>query len=261
MKFNLEPWADKLRINPEKTLFNQYSMGLRAGLPVVIGFVSVAFAFAIIALQSGLYSWQAVLMSAMVFAGSSQMIAVTMMAQGAGVATILLATFIINLRHLIMSTCVMNRLKGDKRHLKILAAFGITDESFAIFTTTDDKNSSIYYFLGLITVTYSSWVLGTALGCVATSLLPAILADSLRITMYAMFISLLVPGLGGNIRLTVVVVLTACFSLILSFFLETAWTIIGATLIGATLGVCLPSVKNEENNEFSGEAHPQRRDA
>ncbi|KNZ42314.1 AzlC family ABC transporter permease [Acetobacterium bakii] len=236
----------------------QYFQGMKAGLPVVIGFISVAFAFSIMALQSGLYSWEAVMMSAMVFAGSSQMIAVTMADQGTGILTILLATFIINLRHLIMSTCVMNRIKGDNTALKLLAAFGVTDESFAIFTTTSEEKASVYYFLGLITVTYSSWVIGTAMGCAASSILPPILANSLNITMYAMFIGLLVPSLKGNLRLTAVVFLTAVFSFTMRFILDSAWTIISATLIGAVIGVYILSDEKEGETAILPETHRER---
>lgn len=189
------------------------------------------------AMQSGLYKWQAVLMSAMVFAGSSQMIAVTMAAQGTETAMIILATLIINLRHLIMSTCVMNRIKGVPLLVRLLAAFGVTDESFALFTTTEEEKCSAFYFLGMITVTYSSWVLGTLIGCILTQFLPEIVSNSLNITMYAMFIGLLAPSLKGNSRLSVTVFVTACLSFLFSFFLDSAWVIICATLLGAGIGV------------------------
>lgn len=223
----------------------QYFFGMKAGVPVIIGFISVATAFAIMALEAGLYPWQTVLMSAWVFAGSSQMIAVTMVDQGTGVFAILLATFIINLRHLIMSTCVMNRMKASPTSLKILAAFGVTDESFAIFTTADEEKSSIYYFLGLITVTYSSWVIGTVIGCALTQILPPILAHSLNITMYAMFIGLLVPGIKENWRLAMVVVITAVLSFAVRCFVDSAGTIICATLMGAAIGIIVMNDEKE----------------
>lgn len=215
----------------------EYITGIKAGVPVIIGFVSVAMAFAIMAIQSGLYKWQAVMMSAMVFAGASQMIAVTMFAQQTGIMVIILATFIINLRHLIMSTCVMNRMKDVPLPMRLLASFGVTDESFALFTTTEEKKASIFYFLGMITVTYSSWVLGTGLGCVAMQFLPDLVSKSLNITLYAMFIGLLAPNMKGNLRLVLVVLLTAVISFILRLFLDSAWTIICATLLGAVIGV------------------------
>lgn len=217
----------------------EYLDGMKAGVPVIIGFVSVAMAFAILAIQSGIYKWQAVMMSALVFAGSSQMIAVTMFAQATGLTVIILATFIINLRHLIMSTCVMNRMKDAPLHTRLFAAFGITDESFALFTNTPEEKCSAVYFLGMITVTYSSWVFGTALGCVAMQFLPELVSKSLNVTLYAMFIGLLAPNLKGNLRLFLVVLMTAGISFTFRLFLDSAWTIICATLVGAAVGVLI----------------------
>ena len=227
----------------------QYISGMLAGLPVIIGFVFVAIAFAIMAVEAGIPAWQTVLMSAMVFAGSSQMIAVTMLTQGAGIVTIVLATFIINLRHLIMSTCVMNRLKGVPRRAAVLAAFGITDESFAIFTTTAEEKTSLFFLLGLITVTYSSWVAGTALGCAAMQFLPDFVSKSMGITLYAMFIGLLVPNVKGDARIRSVVLITASLSFFFSRFMTAAWTIIFATLIGAAVGIFIVGGRKASNIE------------
>ena len=219
---------------------------MKAGTPIIIAFLSVGTAYAVLAQQAGLYSWQTILMSAAVFAGASQMIAVTMLSQGSSIALIIFATLIVNLRHLIMSTCVMNRMKGASLPARLLSAFGVTDESFAIFTTTDEKNCSFIYFLGTITVTYSSWVIGTALGCVLTQFLPELVSNSLNITLYAMFIGLLVPKLKKNKKLTLTVLITAVLSFVLSNFISPAWTIIGATLVGAAISIFIPDNKADE---------------
>lgn len=236
-------------IDPSKNKKNkteQYLSGMKAGTPIIIGFISVATAYAVLAGQAGLYSWQTIMMSASVFAGASQMIAVTMLAQGSSIALIIFATFIINLRHLIMSTCVMNRMKDVPLPARLLCAFGVTDESFAIFTTADKKDCSFLYFLGILTVTYGSWVAGTALGCVLTQFLPELVSNSLNITIYVMFIGLLVPKLKKNKKLTLTVLITAVLSFILSTFLPHAWTIITATLLGAAISLFIPDNKVEE---------------
>ncbi len=224
----------------------QYLAGVKASSPIIIGFISVATAYAVLAGQAGLYSWQTIMMSAAVFAGASQMIAVTMLAQGSSIALIIFATFIVNLRHLIMSTCVMNRMKDVPLPARLLSAFGVTDESFAIFTTTDKKDCSFLYFLGILTVTYISWVLGTALGCVLSQFLPELVSNSLNITIYAMFIGLLVPKLKKNKKLTLTVLITAILSFTLSTFLPHAWTIITATLLGAAISLFIPDSKTDE---------------
>ena len=84
----------------------QFLRGMRAGIPVILGFVPVGIAYAIMARQAGFSNVQTCLMSLSVFAGASQMMATGMYAQGASIFAMILATFILNLRHLIMSTCV-----------------------------------------------------------------------------------------------------------------------------------------------------------
>ena len=215
----------------------QYVLGLKAGVPVILGFVPVGIAYAIMAQQAGFSVFETIFMSAAVFAGASQMMAVGMYVQGAGAVAMILATFILNVRHLIMSTCVVNRMKKDRVPVMLLAAFGVTDESFAIFTTGKEENCTVMYFLGLITVTYASWIAGSAIGALASGLLPPILSASLGIALYAMFIAILIPGLKGNLRLGVLVIITALVNLALSRVMASSWALIVSTLVCAAAGV------------------------
>lgn len=214
-----------------------YLAGLRAGVPVILGFVPVGIAYAIMARQAGFSILETCGMSLMVFAGASQMMAVGMYSQGAGLLAIILATFILNLRHLIMSTCVMNRMRKDGVLRKLLAAFGVTDESFAIYTTEKEENCSALFFLGLITVTYLSWNAGTLIGAVTSALLPAIVTASLGIALYAMFIGILIPSLNGNWKLGALVIMTAVCNSILTQMMPSSWSLIVSTLICAFVGV------------------------
>ncbi len=229
------------RIN-QKT---QYLMGMRAGIPVLFGFIPVGIAYAIMAQQAGFSPAETVFMSLAVFAGASQMMAAGMYAQGAGLVAIILATFILNLRHLIMSACVVNKMRGSRLLLRLLAAFGVTDESFAIFTTLPQSQAGVMYFLGLITVTYSSWVGGSAIGAVASGFLPPLLSASLGIALYAMFIALLLPKVRGNFRLGLLVILTAVCNTLLCQVLSSSWALILSTLLGALAGVFLVEDENE----------------
>lgn len=130
----------------EKRKTTQYLNGMRSAVPVILGFVPVGIAYAIMARQAGFSVLQTCGMSLTVFAGASQMMAVGMYVQGASVIAMILATFILNLRHLIMSTCVVNQMRGDSTIIKLLAAFGVTDESFAIFTSREKKKNALHGF-------------------------------------------------------------------------------------------------------------------
>lgn len=134
----------------------QYLRGVHAGLPVIPGFIPVGIAYAVMALSAGFNAAETILMSVTVFAGASQMMAVGMYTQGAGMLAIILATFMLNLRHLIMSTCVIHLIRHSPLPVRLLASLGVTDESFGIFTTGQAEDHTAAYFFGLITVTYSA---------------------------------------------------------------------------------------------------------
>lgn len=231
----------------------QFFNGMRAAIPVILGFVPVGIAYAIMARQAGFTVFETCAMSLAVFAGASQMMAVGMYVQGAGIFAMVLATFILNLRHLIMSTCVVNRMREAGTKIKLLAAFGVTDESFAIFTTEKEENCSVWFFLGLVVVTYLSWNAGTLIGAVASDFLPAIVTASLGIALYAMFIGLLTPNLTENWRLAALVVLTAVCNSILTQFMASSWALILSTLLCAFIGVFFVDLEHETREEADDE--------
>ena len=216
--------------------FTYYWQGIRAGLPIVLGIIPVGLAFAIIARQNGFSAIETIMMSATVFAGASQMVSVNMYSQGSDLLAMILATFVINLRHLIMSTCIMHKMKTDNVIMKILLSFGITDESFAIFTNLDSDKATAGFFMGLISVTYSTWVFSTILGTITAQLLPLIIANSLGIALYAMFIALLVPSVKNNFQLMLLVVFTAILNLILVNIIGGSWSMVLSTLISSAIG-------------------------
>ena len=227
----------------------QFIRGMRAGIPVILGFVPVGIAYAIMAKQAGFTNLQTCLMSLSVFAGASQMMATGMFAQGASIFAMVLATFILNLRHLIMSTCVINRMKTGGIGIRLLAAFGITDESFAIFTTEKEENCTVMFLLGLVLVNYSSWNIGTLLGTIVSDFLPEILTASLGISLYAMFLGLLMPNLTNNRRLGVLVIFTAICNTILNQLVASSWALIISTLFCAFIGVFFVDLEEETSNE------------
>ena len=225
----------------------EFIFGLKAGIPIVLGFIPVGIAYAIMAYNSGLTVFQTCLMSICVFAGASQMMSVGMIAQNASIIAIILPTFILNLRHIIMSVCVYSKMKETKTSLKAISSFGVTDETFSVFTTIKEEKGSIYFFLGLILVSYLSWVFGSFIGAVASNFLPSIITLSLSISLYAMFIALLIPSIKGNFKLIVLVILTALCNLLLNQVIDGSWALVLSTLLGAFFGVFFVEIEGESN--------------
>lgn len=172
--------------------------GVRAAVPIMLGYVPVGIAYGVMARQAGMSVWQTVLMSLTVYGGASEMMAAGMVAQEAAVAAIVLTTFVLNLRHIMMSACVFERMEGGSRPARLLAAFGVTDESFAVYTTMPGAPRSPAFFGAMALSAYLSWAAGSWLGAVANDFLPPALTAALGISLYAMFIGLLLPGLRGN---------------------------------------------------------------
>ncbi len=215
----------------------QFRAGVRGGLPIVLGYLPIGVAYAVIARGAGLSTLETLLMSLLVYAGASQIMAAGMVAQGASAALIVLATFILNLRHLIMSLCVQNRMEPAPTGWRLLGAHWVTDETFAVFTTSAREKGNIWYFLGMGLASYSAWVLSSLLGALVMDLLPAILTASFGIALYAMFIALLLPHVRGNARLGLLVLLTALVNWGLSALMASSWALIVSTLLGALAGV------------------------
>lgn len=220
--------------------------GLKASIPIAFGYIPVSIAYALLARQAGLSGIQTCLMSLGVFAGAAQIMAVGMIEQGAMLSLIILATFVLNLRHFIMSTCVMKKLKPTSVPKKMLAAFGITDESFSVFMSLKQENS-FRFFLGLMLGGYFSWNLGTWLGVVFSNFMPVKLSASLGIALYALFIALLMPSVSKDRSLGWLVAGSALVNTLLSLFLSSSVALILSTLICAGIGTFFIQWKEDED--------------
>ena len=236
-----------------RSALKSYIYGIRKAVPVFFGFLPVAITFAILATSAGMSGMETAAMSVFVFAGASQIMAVQMISAGAGAFSIILATFVLNLRHLIMSTCVFRRVKIKNFFIKLISALSVTDEGFALITTEDEENCTPPFVLGVITLTYLSWVCGTVVGVVASNILPKIIADSFGIALYALFLALIVPDVKRNARLFVTVILTALINSVLIYLvkLDSSWSIIISTLVGAAIGTFV--VKDEDEPDSTEE--------
>ncbi len=213
-----------------------YIYGMKKSVPVFFGFLPVAITFAIMAAGVGMRPLEIILMSVLVFAGASQIMAVGMIGAGAGMLSVVLATFVLNLRHVIMSTCIFRKIKIKNVLLRLVGALSVTDEGFALITTEDEDRCCVPFLFGIITVTYLSWILGTVLGVVANNFLPRLIADSFGIALYALFIALIAPNVKKSMRLLLTVLLTVVINCVLNAFLDSSWAVIISTLVGAFVG-------------------------
>lgn len=223
----------------------QYIQGVKVALPVILGYLPVAIAFAVMASEAGFTKLDIILMSTLVFAGASQIMTVGMISTGASMLSCVVGTFVLNLRHFIMGSYIMKKIGKTSAVEKVTTAHGITDEAFAIISATPEEKCTVPYLFGIITVTYGSWVAGTALGAFVSVLIPQSISDALGIALYALFIALLVPGVKKSVRLIGLVIMTAILNTLLTLIIDTSWAIIASCLIGAFIGVFLVEDEKE----------------
>ena len=207
---------------------------MKKGIPITFGYVPMGIGYAAIALKAGFSSVQTVSMSFLVYAGAGQIIAATMTLSGATAMTIILTNFVVNLRYFVMSTCVLNKVKNSNLGLNILAAHVTVDESFAMFSLSED--TSIWTYLGISIIAWLSWCLGAGIGVVVLDLLPIIVTNSFNISLYALFVAILIPAIKESKQIAILVVITAVLNIVLSHFIGN-WSLIVSTLIGAFIGM------------------------
>ncbi|HIH35572.1 MAG TPA: branched-chain amino acid ABC transporter permease [Methanosphaera sp.] len=190
--------------------------------------------YAALAIKAGLTPLQTVGFSVLVYAGAGEIIAVTMLLNGATALAIILTNFVVNLRYFVMNVCVYNKVEKSSLLVNALSSHLTTDESFAMFSLMDE--SSIWTYIGLSLTSWLSWILGAAIGVFVLDLLPVIVTNSFNISLYALFVAILVPNIKKNYRIGLLVIITGIINIILQTVIGN-WSIIVSTLLGALIGV------------------------
>lgn len=212
--------------------------GFISAMPMIIGYFPIAMAFGLLAKNTQLNFRDTTLFSAMVFAGASQFMALDLIAAGVSFGSIILATFLLNLRHVVMSASLSLRLKDVKRSYLPLIAFGITDESFSVASFRKEK-LTVAYVLVLFFTSYGSWLLGTLAGYLVGGILPVSLQSSLSIGLYAMFVGILIPEIKGSRNILYLAIISAIIYSLTYYtgVLHSGWDIILAIVVSSVVGV------------------------
>lgn len=214
--------------------------GVVQAAPIVMGYIPIGFAYGVLAQQAGLNLFNTLAMSVIVYAGSSQLIATGLFGTGVPAWSIIATTFVVNLRHLLFSAALAPYLKGWRKGELAAFAYELTDESFALHTArfaTGVPPPKAEIFATNVTAQLS-WILGGAMGALIGGLITDVKPLALDYTLPAMFIGLLVMQI--RVRSEVVVaMLTGLVAMTLNLSGFGQWSVIVATIFGATAGVIL----------------------
>ncbi len=227
-----------------------YLCGLKDGIPIGLGYLSVSFGFAIWAARQGFPNLFLIALSASNMTSAGQVAGITIMAAAGTLTEIALSQLIINLRYALMSITISQKLSGKMQTLhRMIASFFITDEIFALASTREGE-LEFPYLIGLGTLPWIGWTMGTALGVYAGALLPASLCAALGIAIYGMFLAIIVPPMREDRGVLVAVILAVAAGLMLRYlplfsFLSEGFVIIISAVLGALLAALFKPIRIE----------------
>lgn len=226
----------------------EWKEGLTAGIPIALGYFSVSFGFGITAVRLGLSVISSVIISLTNLTSAGQAQGVQVMAAHGSLLEMALVQLVINLRYALMAISLSQNLdpKFTLRH-RLIAAYGITDEIFALCSTRK-KPVTPSYMYGIILVATLGWTLGTLLGAAAGEILPAQLISALGLMLYGMFIAIIVPPAAKEKSILLVVITAAVFSTVCYYllpFLSGGFAVILCATAASLLGALLFPVREE----------------
>lgn len=207
-------------------------------MPICLGYLSVSFTFGLMCTQNGLPFWVALLISMTNLTSAGQFAGTELILSGAALVEIGVTTFVINIRYMLMSLSLSQKVEPHmSTGRRLLLSFGVTDEIFAVAMQYPGRVSAVY-LAGLIFTPYWGWALGTLLGAVATDVLPAALRSALGIAIYGMFIAIIIPPARKVRPITRILIISAVLSCVLYWtpflaFLRGGWSIIVCAVVAA----------------------------
>jgi 4-azaleucine resistance transporter AzlC len=219
---------------------HQFKEGARAALPIVLGYLPVGMAFGVLARQAGLTPTEVGLMSLLVYAGASQFLAIEMIFKGMAWFPIVIATFFINLRHLLMSSTLSLYFNRNRLRTLGLLSAQLTDESFAVAMSNTSKieNRPVYLF-GLQITSHFAWITGSVGGALFGGLIDH-QSYGIPFALPALFICLLILQIR-KIHHFLIMVIAGIASLFFKWAFPGNWYIILTALLASGIGVYISS--------------------
>ena len=167
--------------------------GLRDGVPIAMGYMAVAFSLGIIAAKAGLSAPEGFLSSFFTRASAGEYGTYTLVAVQAAYAEVIAMCLVVNLRYMLMSAALSQKIApGTSWVHRLLMACCVTDEIFGISIAHPGYTPPAYtYSAALISTLF--WASGCAIGIVAGSLLPQPMVTALSMSLYGMFLAIIIP--------------------------------------------------------------------
>lgn len=244
----------------------EYADGFRKGIPIGLGYLPVSFTFGVMAVAGGIPVSLAIFTSLSNLTSAGQFAGTKLIIAGAGYFEIALTTFVINIRYMLMSLALSQKMEeGIGFFRRLLIGYGVTDEVFAI-ASVEKKKLTAPYMYGLFTAPVIGWTLGTALGALISGLLVDSVANAMGIALYAMFIAIIVPPAKKSKPIVFTILLAVALMILMETVpvfsvISEGFRVIIATILAAGTAAFLFPIREEaqqvagpEYGEKSGKA-------
>lgn len=222
--------------------------GIRAELPLLIGVFPFGMIYGALAINAGLSTAAAQMMSSIVFAGSSQFIAAQLFHDAAPGFVIVLTIAVVNLRHALYSASLAPYVSALPMRWKVLLSYLLTDEAYAPTVLHYEKGQATRYghwfFLGAGLALWSTWQASTAIGVFLGSAIPE--SWSLDFALPLTFIAMVVPALKN--RPMIAAALSAGIMALLAYSMPYKLGLILAALVGIVVGTVLEGSKTSKES-------------
>ena len=240
--------TEKMKANQIRKHFFQ---GFQAGIPIGMGYFAVSFTLGIAARKAGMSWLQSGFMSAAMLASAGQFAGISALVVGAGYGEIVVTELVVNLRYLLMSSALSQKVRRDRPFFhRFFMAYGVTDEIFAVSMGAEGKLEP-WYMYGAIAAAAPGWVLGTVMGVLLGMILPARAMSAMSVALYGMFLAIVVPPSKKDRIIALVVLVSMGASGLFALLpalkqISSGFQIMILTIVVAGAAALLFSVRDEE---------------
>ena len=191
--------------------------GMRAGIPISLGYFAVAIALGITARKAGITPLQASLTSLLINASAGEYAGISLIAAGASYIEVALMEAVANARYLLMSASLSQKLKpGVGMIQRLLLGFTVTDEIFGVSIVQPEPLDPCFTY-GTFLVATAGWTSGTLVGSLLGDILPLRVLSALSVGLFGMFISVFIPESRKNRTVAFLVAISFAASLAFTY--------------------------------------------
>lgn len=228
--------------------------GMKDGIPIALGYLAVSFTLGIVAKKAGLNALESTIMSLTNNTSAGEFAALSLMTTGAAYIEMALTQLVINIRYMLMSCSLSQKMKKNTSIIKrLLLGYCITDEVFAISYAYEGEYDPIYSY-GAMSLSATGWSLGTFLGVILGNILPTSIMNALGVALFAMFIAIIIPPAKKDKVIAMAVVISMASSWLFTKTpylkdISSGFRIVIITVVVSTVIALLFPVESEAKNE------------